>query len=133
MPPYTPLIQGYGQIKYREAHLGMKVMPYAELTMRGGPTYRIADGRYLGINVNHEEGEVYIEGFVLKNGTGDFWLSCVTSSTGQILRSREWSDRILMEHRNPFGKLFKWFSIFAFFFWVISIVNVVELSKKTME
>ena len=74
---------------------------------------------------------LYVEGFLLRDGRGFFWPTLIRGLGGHILLGHEDSNRSLKYNREPFGvKKLLWEYGLIIPLWLISLSNAIKLRKK---
>ncbi len=126
MPPKIPLIKYNGKLIFENQ--GVKSSLRARIVVDGGADLTIQDPAGL-IKVRDWEREsrseeVYVEGFLLRDGAGLFWPTYVATRNGDVLLSRIDQLEKLRAARNPFGKILLFMYIISAPMWLISINNI---------
>jgi hypothetical protein len=134
LPPRVPLISAKGRFIFGDERHGLKLIPFIEFKTNDSRIYRLQNqigyDSILNFNNRHANPQVYIEGFLLKNGQGLFWPTQVMTIDGKILLDKDQQNTSLMRSRNPFGANLFLMSIFAGFLWILSTRNIIQIMKK---
>jgi hypothetical protein len=133
MPPAAPLIREFGVFEYNPGTQALKKRPFVRLNLINGNSYMVEDGPNLLGEIFHgteATSLLYIEGFLLKNGKGNFWPNVVKDLNGNNVVDEGLMRRDLLGNRNAFGPLLLYMYLFLLPFWVISICNIFVLTGK---
>lgn len=127
IPPDVPLVKSAGNIIFG-FEPDLKSTPFARFVVDTGKGLKLQDPSGLEIireweNQNPSR-KIYVEGFLLRNGAGLFWLTYVAGADGKILLSREGQLRQLKMVRDPFNSVLLWMYVLSLPMWIISINNV---------
>jgi hypothetical protein len=108
-PPKAPLISGFAKILEKSGGPKSGITTYAVFDdgrrfILGG--LRSTDARQW-IEAHPSE-SIFLEGFFLRDGAGEFWLNYASTTDETVLVGRENQMRLLQERRVPFGRFFLW-------------------------
>jgi hypothetical protein len=113
---------------------GLKSTPFASFVLDSGKGLKLQDPSGLELirewESQNPSRKIYVEGFLLGNGAGLFWLTYVAGADGKILLSREGQLRQLKMARDPFNSVLLWMYITSVPMWLISIGNVRKVKNR---
>jgi hypothetical protein len=133
MPPVAPRIRGLGAFEYNSGTQALKKRPFIRLNLINGNSYIVEDGPNLLSEIFHGKEvtpPLHVEGFLLRNGRGNFWPIFVKDLNGNDVVDEGLMRRDLLGNRNPFGPLLLYMYLFSIPFWMISIFNIFVLTGK---
>jgi len=120
LPPEVPMIKTTGVFVRYVGHVGLKAMPYILLNADNGMTYRtedlVAPKGLSDLGDVKPPVKVYVEGFLLNNGSGSFYPLKLTTISGQYIVSSDGLMKQLLIGRDPFyykKSVFLFFMIFV--------------------
>ncbi|MFL9900816.1 hypothetical protein PQR71_22085 [Paraburkholderia fungorum] len=136
-PPLAPLIKEKGTLAYLHEQYGMKKKIFGGFKTDEGRLYRLQDMDQLiplqKLMENETTPTVNVEGFVLGNGKGRFWVTQASTLDGKILLDKDTVEKELAVSRNPFG--WNLFYMYAFngLFWIFSLIDAFKIIRKSQK
>lgn len=127
IPPEAPLVKSTGRIIFG-FEPGLKSTPLARFVVDTGKRLKLQDPSGLETisewQNQNPSSEIYVEGFLLRDGSGLFWMTYVAGADGKVLLNRTEQVRELKLARDPFNSVLLWMYITSVPMWLISINNV---------
>ncbi|MDR6450279.1 hypothetical protein J2794_006420 [Paraburkholderia terricola] len=125
-PPKAPLMKFNGKLKFE--HQGVKSTLIARIAIERGASLTIQDPAGL-LKVREWERksnleDVYVEGFLLRDGAGLLWPTYVATQGGEVLLSKSEQLEKLKVARNPFGKVLLFMYVISVPMWLVSFNNI---------
>lgn len=132
IPPSSSMIKATGIFVRKVKKQGIREVSYIDFITNDGKNYP-ADGEAWfdgeeSLARSNPPIEVYVEGFVLKNGTGSFFATLVKLEDGHLLLSPENAMNALEKKRDY--KNYLGFICMVIFLWIVSLFNIYKLQKK---
>jgi len=130
LPPKVPIIKLTGYLNTKDNAVGIRHVMGYELDADDGRVFEIPKktlfrgvGDYLGLKLHH----IYVEGFLLQNGSGPFWFTSVKTFEGRVFVTPELSMKDLNERGSYYEPISATVLIAS---WSITLVNLYIQKRK---
>jgi hypothetical protein len=131
LPPRVPTIRVTGDLIVEKHRVGLRQTSYYELHASDGRTYVATQATIfrgaLKLAATKSLHNIYVEGFLLRNGAGPFWFTLVRLQDGELLVTPKSSIEQLNKQKTS---AIPWLVGFVAILWGASFVNLYNLKHS---